>query len=83
MKLIIDIPDTTYAFVKQLHVLYLGRRNYKTIQRTVINAIKFGIKQEQGEWIIDSDIYCRCPFCYYRDVKYSNYCPNCGAVLSK
>ena len=34
-----------------------------------------------GEWIIDKDVFCKCPFCNFKDVKYSNYCPDCGARL--
>ena len=51
MKLIIEIPAETYAFVKQLQMVSLGRGNCKTIQQTVINSIKFGVEQPQGEWI--------------------------------
>lgn len=35
----------------------------------------------QGEWIVEKDVYCRCPFCNFKDVKYSNYCPDCGADM--
>lgn len=34
-----------------------------------------------GEWIVEKDVYCRCPFCNFKDVKYSNYCPDCGADM--
>lgn len=70
MRLLIDIPDTTYAFVKELQGVIIGRGNCKTIQQTVINAIKFGVKQPQGEWIITAEdnegIHrIQCPFCRY------------------
>ena len=35
----------------------------------------------QGKWIIVNDVYCKCPFCNDVEVKFSNYCPNCGAKL--
>lgn len=37
----------------------------------------------QGDWIVEKDVYCRCPFCDFKDVKYSNYCPECGARLRR
>lgn len=37
----------------------------------------------QGEWIVEKDVYCRCPFCNFKDVKYSNYCPECGVRLRR
>ena len=41
MKLIIDIPDEDYEFIKDLQSLMIGSRsNCKTIQKNVINAIK-------------------------------------------
>lgn len=83
MKLIIDIPDTTYALVKQLQGLYIGRGNLKTVQQTVINAIKFGKPQPQGKWIIRG---CRqdcshCGFTFSFDMGADNFCPNCGAQM--
>ena len=40
MKLIIDIPDKDYEFIKEIFCLNFGRTQYKTIQQHVINAIK-------------------------------------------
>lgn len=43
MKLIIEIPDDEYKFIKDLQSLIIGGRgNCRTIQRDVINAIKNG-----------------------------------------
>ena len=43
MKLIIDIPDEDYKFIKDLQSLIIGGRgNCKTIQKNVINAIRNG-----------------------------------------
>lgn len=48
MKLIIDIPDEDYKFIKDLQSLIIGSRgNCKTIQKNVINAIKNGIPYEE------------------------------------
>lgn len=47
MKLLIDIPDKDYEFIKNLQFLIIGcRGNTKTIQYNVINAIKNGIPYE-------------------------------------
>lgn len=47
MKLIIDIPDEDYKFIKDLQSLIIGGRgNCKTIQYNVINAIKNGTPYE-------------------------------------
>lgn len=87
MKLIIDIPDTTYAFVKQLQWISTGRGNCKTIQHTVINAIKFGVKQPQGKWIFNKEmsVTCslwNCSVCNRLNGNDSfNFCPNCGADM--
>ena len=43
MKLLIDIPEDDYKFIKDMQVLILARGNCKTIQYNVINAIKNGI----------------------------------------
>lgn len=54
MKIVIDIPDEYYKFIKDLQFYHSGRRNGKTIERNVINAIKNGKPYEekpQGEWI--------------------------------
>lgn len=43
--------------------------------------IEFEKKRQQGEWIIIDDVYCGCPFCKNKEVKFSKYCPECGARL--
>lgn len=42
MKIVIDIPEEIYKFIKISHFYGSGRRNGKTIERHVINAIKQG-----------------------------------------
>jgi hypothetical protein len=42
MKLIIDIPDDDYKFIKDLRYVTLARGNTKSIQKHIINAIKQG-----------------------------------------
>lgn len=94
MKLIIDIPAETYAFVKQLQMVSLRRGNCKTIQQTVINSIKLGVKYPQGEWIehterITLDTYYECSNCKepWTTIEGTpmqnlmNFCPNCGAKM--
>ena len=54
MKLVIDIPDGDYRYIKELQSLIIARGTCKTIQRDVINAIKNGTPYEErpiGEWI--------------------------------
>lgn len=47
MKLIIDIPDKDYEFIKDLNLVVIGGRgNTKTVQYNVINAIKKGIPSD-------------------------------------
>lgn len=43
MKLLIDIPEDDYKFIKDMQVLMVTRGNCKTIQYNVINAIKNGV----------------------------------------
>lgn len=48
MKLVIDIPEEDYKFIKDLRSLIIGGRgNCRTIQRAVINAIKNGTPYEE------------------------------------
>lgn len=49
MKLIIDIPDEDYKFIKDLQFYHSGRRSGKTIERNVINGIKNGTPYEEKE----------------------------------
>ena len=56
MKLIIDIPDDDYRYIKELQSLIIGgRRNCKTIQMNVINAIKNGTPLPKHGRLIDAD----------------------------
>lgn len=48
MKLIIDIPDEDYKFIKDLQFYHSGRRSGKTIERNVINGIKNGTPLPKG-----------------------------------
>ena len=47
MKLIIDIPEEDYKFIKDLQFYHSGRRNGKTIEHNVINAIKNSTPYEE------------------------------------
>lgn len=38
-------------------------------------------RRPYGKWTIVNDVYCECPFCKNREVKFSKYCPECGARL--
>ena len=94
MKLIIDIPDNDYEFIKDLRSLIIGGRgSCKTIQYNVINAIKNGTpvyehERLKGEWIIDGH-HRRCNYCNeYTCIEDregnsipDNFCPNCGADM--
>lgn len=42
MKIIIDISESDYKFIRDLQVVYMGRASTKTIQKHVIDAIKLG-----------------------------------------
>lgn len=56
MKLIIDIPDRDYEFIKDLRAVVIGSRgNCKTIQYNVITAIKKGVPYEDAEGEVDND----------------------------
>ena len=86
MKLIIDIPDTTYAFVKQLQWVSTGRGSCKTVQQNVINAIKTGVPYEDNiniklDNIIDILTGKKARWLTERDEKGIFYkCSNCGAL---
>lgn len=58
MKLIIDIDDNDYEYIKDLRSLIIGSRdNCKTIQYNVINAIKNGKPiSNTGDLISRSDL---------------------------
>lgn len=52
MKIVIDIPDKYYAFIKDLKSLIIGGRGgCRNIQYNVVNAIKNGTPLPTGEWI--------------------------------
>ena len=38
-------------------------------------------ERPKGKWRIIADVYCKCPFCSNVEVKFSDYCPECGARL--
>lgn len=57
MKVVIDIPDGDYKFIKDLQFYNSGRRSGKTIERNVINAIRNGTPLPKGHGdLIDKDI---------------------------
>lgn len=93
MKLVIDIPDDEYKFIKDLQSLVIGGRgNCRTIQRDVINAIKKGTPYEElpkGKWYYNYQNGWHCSICN-KSVKDMptvigkadfNFCPNCGADM--
>ena len=97
MKLIIEIPDEDYKFVKELAYVGLARGNTKTIQKHIIDAIKQGELYDgtQGEWIerldYNRDTYYDCSVCgnSWTTIEGTpwengmNFCPNCGAKMKK
>lgn len=94
MKIVIDIPDEDYKFIKEVQLYLSVRRSGKTIERNVINAIKNGTPYEErphGEWHGNNFDEHSCPLCGhaalyeeepdgYYEVQ-SNFCPNCGADM--
>ena len=81
MKLIINIPEEDYKFIKSLRSLIVGGRgNCKTIQRNVIYAIRNGTLLDNaptGEWkIVDAEngkIWnCICTECGHDPREYIN-----------
>lgn len=58
--------------------------SFKNAYRIMADAFESEVKKNtrpQGEWIIIDDVYCVCPFCKNKEVKFSKYCPECGAIL--
>jgi len=72
MKIVIDIPDEDYKFIKEVQLYLSVRRSGKTIERNVINSIKHGIPYEErptGEWeslgfVGKKYAWCRCSNCH-------------------
>lgn len=87
MKIVIDIPDEDYKFIKDLQFYNSGRRSGKTIERNVINGIKNGIPYEerpQGEWIKEDEVHSKCSLCGFKYADYRilfDFCPYCGADM--
>lgn len=58
MKIVIDIPDEDYKFIKDLQFYISGRRSGRTIERNVINGIRNGTPLPNGHGrLIDADAY--------------------------
>ena len=51
VKLMIELSQEEYEFLKDLEMVSVGRGGYKTIQQNVINAIKFGTPITEGNAI--------------------------------
>ena len=93
MRLVIDIPDKDYEFIRDAHIL-VGRRNGKTIEYNMINAIKNGTpyeEQPQAHWIFDSEFTTfgnpygtyRCSRCGCHSSNKYSFCKDCGARTRK
>lgn len=86
MRIVIDMPDEDYKFIKDLKFYNSGRRNGKTIERNVINGIKNGKPYEErpkGEWIRGREISRTLMF-GEEHIDYKDYtCSNCGLVLDR
>lgn len=91
MKLIIDIPDKDYEFIKDIQTLVIGSRgNCKTLQYNVITAIKNGVPYEErpkGEWIMNKTSKrgrnYTCTNCEKISRNKFSFCPNCGAEMEE
>ena len=86
MKLLIDISESDYEFVKKLIWANMGRSTHKTIQQNIINAIKFGTPIDEitlpDGIVYDPNKYNGCQLCNGRftcaDAFHSNAI-HCGA----
>lgn len=77
MKLVIDIPEDCYRYIKELQSLVMARGTCKTIQKDVIDAIKNGTPYEEqpiGEWILERIYYDN----YHMIDNNIFYCSICG-----
>lgn len=85
MKLIIDIPEEDYKFIKDLQFYHSGRRNGRLIEFHVINGIRNGKPYEErqrGEWIKGREISRTMVGPKVQHIDYKDYtCSNCGLVL--
>lgn len=54
---------------------FTGCKIYQALNRAI------ELLTREGEWIIVNDVYCECPFCKNKEVKFSKCCPECGARL--
>ena len=86
MKLIIDISEDCYRYIKELQAIIVARGTCKTIQMDVINAIKNGTPVQTGEWIETTrfteiaGFMLHCPICHEDTLSsHESFCPNCGA----
>lgn len=88
MRLIIDIPEDDYKFIKDLQFYNSGRRSGRTIERNVINGIKNGKSYEEkphGEWIKTPELF-RDRICSHcgKQISYEQigkFCIECGADM--
>ena len=56
VKLMIELSQEEYEFLKDLKWVNIGRGSCKTIQKNVINAIKFGTPIPEGDAISRSEL---------------------------
>ena len=56
IKLLVELSQEEYEFLKDLIWVNTGRGNCKTIQKNVINAIKFGTPITEGDLISRSEL---------------------------
>lgn len=93
MRLVIDIPDKDYEFVRDIFAISGGRMSYKSVQANIINAIKQGTpynaERPQGKWIFDKEFTefgnpygtYRCSVCGCHSSNKYSFCKDCGADM--